>query len=79
MTNPRLGFAGLLSTSTKLAVITVAALLFQGCGADMGPPPDQTAKNNPVVVEPPQVRAKGAGGAPLKAMGRPTGKPAASP
>jgi hypothetical protein len=79
MTNPRLGLAGLLSTSTKLAAIAVAALLFQGCGPDMGPPPDQAVKTNPVVMEPPaQVRAKGTG-APLKVIGRPGAKPQASP
>jgi hypothetical protein len=79
MTNPRLGLSGPLTTPTKAAVIATAALLFQGCGPDMGPSPDQNAKNNPAVPkELPQVKNKGAG-APLKVMGRPTGKPAGSP
>jgi hypothetical protein len=68
MTNPRLGLAGLLSNSTKVAAIVVSALLFQGCSSDMGPPPDQTAKNNPPVpAKEPTVKAPGGRGV-LKVM-----------
>jgi hypothetical protein len=46
--------------------LAAAVLAAQGCGPDMGPPPDQNAKNNPVAPAGAlQVRAKGAG-APLK-------------
>jgi hypothetical protein len=63
MTNARLGLVRPMSQVTKVALVAAAGLMFQGCGPDMGPPPDQTAKNNPAVPEKePKVKAPGGGG-----------------
>jgi hypothetical protein len=62
MTLPRLGLSGCSSSLKKVALVAAAAVIFQGCGPDMGPPPDQTAKNNPPVPEKqPTVKAPGGG------------------
>lgn len=63
MTNPRLGFLRLFSIVPRVAFIAAAAIIFQGCGSDMGPPPDQTAKNAPPEPEKqPNVKSPGGGG-----------------
>jgi hypothetical protein len=68
MTSPCLDLTRLRSTSTKVAVMVAATLLFQGCGTDIGPPPDQNAKNNPPAPEKlPTVKAPGGRGT-LKVM-----------
>jgi hypothetical protein len=65
MIQPRRGLVGPPRTVAGTVILAVAALLVQGCSSDMGPPPDQTAKNNPVAPPSGEVRAKGAG-APVK-------------
>jgi hypothetical protein len=62
MTIPRLGLSGISSSVKKVVLVAAAAIILQGCGSDMGPPPDQTAKNNPPVPEKqPTVKAPGGG------------------
>lgn len=42
--------------------LAVAVLLAQGCSPDVGPPPDETAKNHPVSLPMPPGAAKRRGG-----------------
>jgi len=62
MIHPRRGPVGPSRTVAGFVLLAIAALLVQGCAPDMGPPPDQTAKNNPVApASTPEVRGKGPG------------------
>jgi len=66
MFHPRPGPGRPSRNTVASALLTVAFVAVQGCGPDMGPPPDQNIKNNPVApASTPEVRGKGAG-APLK-------------
>jgi len=63
MTIPRLTLPRPLPLFSKAVLLAVGLLISQGCGPDMGPPPDENAKNNPPVPDKePQVRGKGVPG-----------------
>ncbi len=68
MTIPRLGVPGSWKVFRKFAILAVTAVLLQGCGSDMGPAPDETAKNNPPAPEKEPVVKSRAGGGTLKVM-----------
>ena len=56
----------LLANPSRAMLLAAACVVSQGCGPDMGPPPDQNAKNNPPTPpKQPTVKA-GRGGASLK-------------
>jgi hypothetical protein len=66
MFHPRPGLGRPSRNVVASVLLAVAFLVVPGCGPDMGPPPDQSIKNNPVApASTPEVRGKGAG-APLK-------------
>ena len=68
MMMPRIGAPDDRELFRKFATLAVAAVLVQGCGSDVGPPPDQTAKNSPPApAKEPVVKAPGGGGT-LKVM-----------
>ena len=63
MNIPRRILSVFFSPAKKIMLVAAATLVLQGCGTDTGPPPDQTAKNNPPAPEKqPVVKAKGGGG-----------------
>lgn len=68
MTIPRLGVTGRWKVLPKFAIFAVTAVLLQGCGSDMGPAPDQTAKNSPPAPGKEPVVKAPAGGGTLKVM-----------
>ncbi|MHB1558492.1 MAG: hypothetical protein ACYC61_13615 [Isosphaeraceae bacterium] len=68
MTISRLGVPRSGKVFGKFAILAVTTVLLQGCGSDMGPAPDQTAKNSPPApVKEPVVKSP-AGGGTLKVM-----------
>lgn len=68
MTTPRLDVPGSRKFLGKFAILAVTAALLQGCGADMGPAPDQAAKNSPPAPDKEPVVKAPAGGGTLKVM-----------